>query len=199
MALIECTNGHLYDNAQFPSCPYCISSGNRIDFGGAGKTVALSAAPAQQEIGATVAPASYRAAQGSSDTGKTVGVFQVKTGVEPVVGWLVCVEGPEKGQDYRICSGGNTIGRDEKMNIRIKGDPSISRENHARVVYDQKHMKFHVIPGESANMLYINDEPVFMPTEIKAGDIMELGKTKLIFVPLCGELFRWDAPADGEK
>lgn len=50
------------------------------------------------EVGATVAPQEYRKAK-EEDTGKTVGVFQKNMKIEPVVGWLICVEGPEKGRD----------------------------------------------------------------------------------------------------
>ena len=71
--------------------------------------------------------------------GKTVGVFQRRGGCEPVVGWLVCTEGGEKGRDFRLLAKINTIGRSERMDVCIKNDPAISRENHARIGYDQKH------------------------------------------------------------
>ena len=84
MAIQECGNGHLYDTDQYASCPYCQGGGNRINFG------ASENAPID-DIGATVAPASYRRQQEESDTGKTVGVFQRRMSFEPVVGWLVCI------------------------------------------------------------------------------------------------------------
>lgn len=202
MALIECPNGHLFDNAQFSGCPYCASSGNRIDFGvNDGKTVALSVQPNQQEIGATVAPSSYRAEfRQDSDAGKTVGVFQRKTGIEPVQGWLVCIEGPDKGRDFRIHAGNNCIGRGEKMDICLKSDATVSRENHARVVFDPKHSKFHLLPADGSNMVYLNDEPVFSPVEMKADDVVEIGKSKLVLVPFCGEKYSWNTDnADGAE
>ena len=199
MALIECPSGHLYDNAQFSGCPYCGTTGNRIDFGANdGKTVALSVPPSQQEIGATVAPSSYRSEfRQESDAGKTVGVFQKKEGIEPVVGWLVCTEGPEKGRDFRLRAGNNCIGRGDKMDVCLRGDASVSRENHARVVFDPKHGKFHLLPADSSNMVYLNDEPVFTPVEMKAEDVVELGKSKLVLVPFCGEKFSWTTETTG--
>ena len=43
-------------------------------------------------------------------------------GFTPVVGWLVCTEGPDRGHDYRIRTGYNHIGRAEHMDICIRGD-----------------------------------------------------------------------------
>lgn len=203
MALTECGNGHLYDSDQYASCPYCNGGGNRIDFGvggdsAIGKTAPVGAGfgPVLQrtaggiEIGATVAPQSYHNQQ-EEDVGKTVGVLQKNMKLEPVVGWLVCIEGTDKGKDYRICAKNNTIGRSEKMDICIKGDTTISRENHARLAYDEKHNIFHLIPAESTNNIYLNDEPIYIPAKLAAYDIIEFGETKLLFVPFCCEKFTW--------
>lgn len=199
MAYIECANGHVYDNGQYTVCPYCNGGGNRIEFCGntdsssVGKTVpsGIPSTP-NTELGATVAPQSYKASKGTEmDTGKTVGVMQKSLKMEPVVGWFVCIEGPEKGKDYRILAKNNTIGRSEKMDICIKSDTTISRENHARLGFDEKHNVFHIIPAESTNNIYLKDEPIYVPTKLEAYDVLELGETKLLFVPLCTEKFNW--------
>ena len=197
MALQECGNGHIYDTDQYATCPYCAGGINRIDFGAGsevGKTVAGSVS-SPMEIGATVAPSGYRERQ--ADIGKTVGVFQKKMSFDPVVGWLVCIDGPEKGKDYRIYGKNNTIGRGENMDICLKGDSSISRENHARLAYDRKHNAFHIIPADGANPVYLNDEPVYVPMKLTANDIIEIGDFKLIFVPFCNENFVWDTDNKG--
>lgn len=190
MAIQECVNGHLYDTDQYASCPYCQGDGNRINFGSAeiGRTVGV--APGA-EVGATVAPMGYAKQQDRSDTGKTVGVFQKKMSFEPVVGWLVCIDGPEKGKDYKIYGRNNTVGRSEKMDICIKGDTTISRENHARLAYDEKHNAFHLIPAESTNTIYLNDEPVYVPAKLNDYDVIEFGDCKLVFTPFCNERFTW--------
>ena len=196
MALQECANGHLYDTDQYASCPYCQGGANVINFGGAdssvGKTVAaVSPVIPASEVGATVAPQAFQKKKDESEIGKTVGVFQKKMNFEPVVGWLVCTSGPEKGKDFRIYGKNNTIGRSEKMDICIKGDPTISRENHARLAYDEKHNAFHLIPAESTNTIYLNDEPVYVPAKLTARDIIEFGDCKLVFVPFCDDSFTW--------
>ena len=180
MALTECASGHLYDSDQYPTCPYCGGNMNRVEF----------SAPPDPGLGKTVGVLSSAPTSGR-DTGKTVAVFQKNFSKEPVVGWLVCIEGPEKGVDYRIAAKNNSIGRGETADICIKGDPAISRENHARLSYDGKHNNFYLIPAESTNNVYINDEPVFIPTQINSGDIIELGESKFMFIPFCNDRFNW--------
>ena len=198
MALTECDNGHLYDTDQYESCPYCQGGINRVEFGGGasgvGKTVGVGgqSVNASPEIGATVAPAGYRTHSSSSnDTGKTVAILQKNMKVEPVAGWLVCIEGADKGKDYRIEAKNNTIGRNENMDICIKNDSTISRENHARLAYDVKHNAFHLISAENTNGIYVNDEPVYVPTKLNAYDLIELGESKFVFIPFCSDSFNW--------
>jgi sarcosine oxidase delta subunit len=213
MAFTECANGHLYDPDQYATCPYCNGGGNRIEFSSAGSPDIGKTAPvgggfgpssgggyspassgSMSEIGATVAPQAYRKKEEpkeEEDTGKTVGVFKKSMNLEPVVGWIVCIEGTEKGKDFRIWAKNNTIGRSEKMDICIKGDTTISRENHARLAYDEKHNKYHLIPAESTNNIYLNEEPIYVPSVLEAYDVIELGESKFVFVPLCNERFDW--------
>ncbi len=196
MAITECERGHLYDTTQYASCPYCDNRGNVIDFSGAciGKTEAISSCTGSSEIGKTVAPENYR--KKAEEINKTVGVFGKKMKLEPIVGWLVCVEGLEKGKDYHLWAKINTIGRSEKMDVCIKEDMTISRENHARIAYDPKHNNFQLIPAENINNIYLNDEPVYIPTSLSAYDVIEFGDSKLIFVPFCSEHFQWSVEKD---
>ncbi len=199
MAIVECENGHLYDTDQYASCPYCQGGINRIEFGegnsGIGRTVGLGTPggiPVAPEIGETVAPSGYIPQnKRRNDTGKTVAVLQKNMKVEPVVGWLICVEGEEKGKDYRITAKNNTVGRSENMDICIKGDSAISRENHARLAYDVKHNAFHLIPADNTNGIYLNDEPVYVPTKLNAYDLIEFGESKFVFLPFCSDIFTW--------
>ena len=207
MAFVECGAGHVYDTNQYQACPYCNGGGNQIVFGngpmdcGIGKTVGvMGAQPVYENVGATVAPMNYQNQFNTSveskpvennDTGKTVGVFKKSMKIEPVVGWLVCIEGADKGKDFSILAKNNSIGRGESMDICIKGDTTISRENQARIAYDEKNNAFHLIPGESANNIYIGTEPIYVPTVLEENTVIEIGETKLMFVPFCGERFLW--------
>lgn len=115
-----------------------------------------------------------------------------KTAFSPVTGWLVCTEGSAKGTDYRIHAGYNYIGRSEHMDICVRGDMQISREKHALIAYDHQERVFFFGPADGKSLVRINGKMVMNPTELNAYDVISIGETKLLFVPLCGERFNWD-------
>ncbi len=150
--------------------------------------------PQPQEIGATVPVNNISVNPGSPATPfvptTPAGDLSAPGQVEPVVGWLVCIDGPVRGVDFRIHSGYNYLGR-EIGDIHIHGDSQISREKHAVVSYYAKRRTFHIGPADGRNIIELNDEPVFSPVEMKAYDIITVGSTKLMLIPLCGPQFDW--------
>lgn len=110
----------------------------------------------------------------------------------PVVGWLVCVEGPNKGADYRIHSQYNYIGRAKHMDICIPGDQYISAERAAIIAYDNQEKFFSFGPGFGHNIVRLNNQMVMGQQILKAYDTISIGSSKLLFVPLCGDQFDWD-------
>ncbi|MBR4018965.1 MAG: FHA domain-containing protein, partial [Clostridia bacterium] len=124
----------------------------------------------------------------------SVGGDLADEGINPVVGWLVCVEGPAKGNDYKIHAGYNYIGRDTG-DIAIKGDQQISRQNHAMVAYDESDRAYYVGPSAGRNLIKVNGKTVLNPVELKSFDKISIGATKLVFVALCGEQFSWSEVA----
>lgn len=111
--------------------------------------------------------------------------------VAPTVGWVICTKGSMKGRDFRLHNGWNYIGSDERMDVRVK-DPKVSGYM-ARVSYDNRGKAFFIAPSDQAtNLTYCNDEPLLSPKTIKIYDVISIGDTDLIFVPLCGEHFNWE-------
>lgn len=110
---------------------------------------------------------------------------------EPVVGWLVCIEGPVRGVDFRIHAGYNYIGR-EAGDIHIRGDQQISRQNHAMIAFDSSEQIYFVGPAAGRNLIKVNGKTVLNAVQINSYDIISIGTTKLIFVALCGERFCWN-------
>ena len=116
----------------------------------------------------------------------------VKTNSLPVVGWLVCLKGPGEGKSYAIRENRNFLGRSKTMDIAIEDDDSVSREKHAVITYVPKQKFFLAQPGESRELFYVNDKVVLENVTLNAKDILEIGRSKFMFVPLCGEKFSWD-------
>lgn len=88
---------------------------------------------------------------------------------------------------YRLTSGEET-----KAVMATAGGVGISRTNAFIVSYDPKRRRFKLLPGEGTNIVYLNEEDLDGPTELKAGDVIELSDTKLRFIPFCGESFDWE-------
>lgn len=109
----------------------------------------------------------------------------------PVTGWLVCVKGPSKGTDYRIRSQYNYVGRAKHMDICISGDEYISAEKAAIIAYDEMEKKFFISPGMGHNLIRLNDKMVMGSELLHPYDKITIGKTVLLFIPLCGEQFDW--------
>lgn len=111
---------------------------------------------------------------------------------DPVVGWLVVLDGPGKGRSLPLGYGVNSIGRAESERVPLAfGDEEISRLRHTAIAYDPLNRQFFVQPGDGTNLTYIERAPVMVPTELKGGEILRLGRTLLRFVPFCGPQFDW--------
>ncbi|WP_295387230.1 FHA domain-containing protein [uncultured Thiodictyon sp.] len=193
MAMTPCGNGHFYDPDETSACPYC------------GVDVEIGAAQPHD----TKRPAGDAGAGGGLDRshaegsrhqrrtpveGEAAAVWsQWSGGIDPVVGWLVCISGPDRGRDYRIHTERNFIGRGPAMDIVISGDRGISQETHAVLSYNPRRHTFRIAAGESRGLVYVNDDEVAGFVELKPYDQIELGATKLLFVPFCGERFIWSA------
>lgn len=191
--ITECEHGHRYDKSLNRSCPHCGVGTVAARRGGDDDEASSAAEDEDKTVQA--GPAGKPRPRGERRDARTDGVTQAiwsnKLGIDPVVGWLICHEGANQGRDYRICSGRNVIGRDPSSQICIRGDESISRENHAKIFYDPRNTSFHVTEGEGRSGVYVNDKLVLQPTLLAAYDILEIGATKLVFVPLCGPRFQW--------
>lgn len=213
MALKTCKNGHRYDDSITPECPECAALarhtlpldgfddgmwGEPDDYGKT-QPVRGPAAPAR---GATVpvnpAPEhwadvnDYRDADAVQDHyDPTMPVNYGDTAIQPVTGWLVCIEGTEKGRDYRLHAEMNYIGRSKANDVVLSSDNTVSRERHALIAYDDRDKLFYFAPASGSSLVRRNGKPVLSTTELNSGDRLEIGSGTYIFVPLCGEGFQW--------
>lgn len=171
MAIVKCSKGHYYDDAKYESCPMCTqsaTSGSTIDE----KTMA------------------YFAPKNNFDDEKTIGINFKKNNIDPVAGWLVCTDGPEKGRDFRIHSGRNFIGRDFANDIVLTGDLSIARKREGCLIYEPHKNNFIIMNDEGAS-IFVNDELITKPTIISEKDLISIGKYKFSFVAYCKGDVKW--------
>lgn len=187
-----CPNGHYYDSDRYAQCPYCKAPDSTLPSSGGGEIGATMPLPKDylDNLDKPAAPAPAAAAPVME---KTMRLMPEDMQIEPVVGWIVCIEGPDKGKDYRLHSGNNFVGRSGSADVTLSGK-YVSSENHFCISYDKRHDRYFAAMGVGQEMVYLNEEPLAgaNAVQIKHGDIIEVGKTKLMFIPLCGEKFHWD-------
>ncbi len=202
MNLSRCENGHFYDTERFDTCPHCnqttISTVLQDDVGSPVYTAPINP-PAEEPKSGLEGLVSQ--SKETDDGGQaTIGYFG-EVSIEPVVGWLVAIKGGHQGQDFKLKTGRNFIGRSMDMDVVLSDDASISRDKHAIILYEPKSNIFLVQPGDAKELFYLNEKVVLSATEIQAYDILSLGETQLLFVPCCSDKFNWDSvkKADEEK
>ncbi len=137
--------------------------------------------------------------QGKLDPGRTQRVRMPSRGPspsfyqEPVVAWLVIVQGPGLGSFKPIYEGNNTIGRASNQHIQLDfGDETISAEEQAFIRYDPQERSYLFIPNLSkTNVVSLNEDKPTSAVELKSMDIITMGQTRMAFVPFCGNEFDW--------
>lgn len=165
--LIRCENGHMFSARRYGTvCPYC-----NIETATKEKKELADSVPTEEEIEEKL--------------------FYEE--IHPVCGWIVCISGPRQGKDYKVISGKNFIGRSDDMDIQILGDNEIARRNHAVIVFDPKKLESVLLPGDSNGLVYLNEVAVYTPQVLNPYDVIEMGNSKFLFLPFCGEHFMWQS------
>jgi hypothetical protein len=125
-------------------------------------------------------------------------VSRAKFHQDPVVGWLVIVGGPGLGAHRSIYEGNNTVGRASTQRVPIDfGDDTISSEEQAYIRYDSNDRSFLFVPNlAKTNVVQVNDQKPTGAVDLKAMDVISMGRTQLVFVPFCGADFDWAELSD---
>ena len=111
---------------------------------------------------------------------------------QPVVGWLVGLNGLYRGRIFELKAGRNFIGRSPDMEIMLSDDNAVSFSRHASVIYEPNTRVFIAQAGESNGLVYVNGEMVLNSRQLLVYDKVTVGNTKLLFFPLCSEGFAWE-------
>lgn len=165
MDQIQCSRNHMF-NPAFGSCPHCTAEDQEV-----AKTKMIPTSELTNSAGAPTT------------------VYYPHLDLSPVVGWLVCVSGPDKGKDWRLTVGRNVIGRGD-MAVNINLDNEVSRSGNAILVFEPRKQSFTLLCGDGG-LSYVNGEPLHVPTALHAYDKIEVGKSTLMFIPFSGPKFDW--------
>lgn len=192
----QCNKGHIYDERVYSDCPYCsnaVNTGTRpLDMGAEPDFPHTMPVGADGEMGfGNMNNQPDPQSNVKKGMGVTVALNVTETGVNPVRGWLVAVNGNKCGCSFVVHSEKNYIGRGAQFDIDMSFDKAVSKEGDAVIAFDARSSKFYITPGDSKNNVYHNDAILLVPAEVKDYDTIEIGSTKLVFRSFCNEQFSY--------
>lgn len=158
-----CPNGHLMDQS-WNVCPYCR-----------GETAAApGGADALKKTVREVAPGVPEPPAATPAPRKTMRLADER--LPPVVGWLVDLDGRQKGRDFRIEEGKVTLGAATGCQICL--DNSFASEQHASLRYADS--EYVLTDLDSTNGTFVNGKRISR-IALKDGDRIKIGETTYIF------------------
>jgi pSer/pThr/pTyr-binding forkhead associated (FHA) protein len=89
--------------------------------------------------------------------------------------WLV---EPDSGRRHLLSTPLTMIGRSAPSHVALGADPYLSRR-HAAI--QRQHADYWFLDLQSANGSFINQRPVAGPQRLSAGDLIQIGTTRLSF------------------
>ena len=157
----------------------------------------LAAVPEPRPIAVPSRPRSDSAAAAAAVAAppaeRTVAAQRLETGQQQkryVVGWLVALNGPARGEAYPVRMGRNVIGRDRRSDIVINDDQASS--HHADLVFRPEERRFILMDHNSTNGTYVNETEIEPRRDLIEKDIVRIGSHRFLFAPLCHDGFHWD-------
>ncbi|HEU4521528.1 MAG TPA: FHA domain-containing protein [Thermoanaerobaculia bacterium] len=192
----RCENGHFIDEA-WDICPYCPAehpSDPDIPIVRPTRSVAPQVeAPRTATAVPPVVPRRETAAVQPPPMERTVAAQKID--VAPiakryVVGWLVGLSGPSRGESFPIRIGRNVLGRDRKSDIVVNDDQASS--HHADLVFRPEERRFILMDHNSTNGTYVNEAEIEPRRDLAGKDVIRIGSHKFLFMPLCHDGFYWD-------
>ena len=158
-----CNNGHQMEDS-WDTCPYCQRTGFQSPAGSAANL-------AKTRLEFDPAPSGSPAAAAR----KTV----LLAGGRPkgeLAGWVVIMDGDQKGEDFRIREGQNSLGSNPENDVLVK-DSAVSGKHAVLRCRDKK---FLLTDLDSSNGTFLNEspDPISME-ELHDNDMIRIGGTTL--------------------
>lgn len=159
-----CPNGHPL-NPSWDVCPYCRTAADQ-------GVNPVNIQPGQVQAGAVA--------------GRTVAIdINAALGTEhvnkPVVGWLVAMKGPQKGQDFRLHDGRNVMGTAADCDVVVY-DQFVSAR-HCVLLIESNNAQYVLQDLESRNKTFVNNRQI-MKQDMIDNDEIRLGQAVFRFKSL---------------
>lgn len=162
-----CSNGHQMEDV-WEMCPYCQHTAFQ-------RLVPARPAKASLDLGAKLADIT----SAMSPRRPTMLISEHRR--PAVVGWLVALSGEQKGEDFRLREGENTIGATPDCQVTLRNGSVAAR--HAAL--STENGSFFLTDLASTKGTYLNDGPRrIVREELKDDDIIRVGDVVLKFKSL---------------
>ncbi len=152
------------------ACPYCGA-----DLGGPPAEVPVAAVPSAPAVPAGPGPG------GMVPVNKTVAIDleALKGPQRSVVGWIVVMQGSQKGMDFRLFEGTNSIGAAADNDIVVTDEYLSSK--HAAIRFEDG--RYELRDHESTNGSFVNEKKIDRE-ELIDNDSVRFGRTEFRFKAL---------------
>ena len=101
---------------------------------------------------------------------------------DPVIGWLVCINGMDRGVSYPLLGKINTIGSSQSNDIQIHGESDVAAENHACIAYDEQTTACILLVGVGRKVS-LNGEYNDYSQPLNKFDIITIGNSQFVYAP----------------
>lgn len=161
MAILQCPRGHFYDYEKYSECPICLAEQKKSNL-------------------SDTWPEDGTIAFDEGDKTVAIDLLEEDRQARPVVGWLVCVQGGERGRDWRLSAGRNDLGTEYPADILLESSVGTHECRLCSVVYDNKHDEFLLVPGRGT-LVRLNNVLLVEPILLQDGDEIEIEGYLLCF------------------
>ncbi|VAW75536.1 hypothetical protein MNBD_GAMMA12-2753 [hydrothermal vent metagenome] len=118
------------------------------------------------------------------------------TVIQPVVAWLVIIEGVGEGSYVPIFTGPNLIDfskyEDDVQQYKqeLCAELGVKEKAQLQINYDKKSPHYSLQYGGSGS-INLNNISIQETAILSAYDRIKIGNTVMMFIPFCGEYFQW--------
>lgn len=192
--MVKCTRGHTYNGAIFFSCPYCKNGGEKRNEG----TPCLS----DEDSVTVISQKEWKMSGGpgrdtkEEEKNRVVDLSRVTdSSIDKsyfVTGWLVCIDGPDRGHSFSLFYGYNTVGIGKQCQISLKSERNTGeQEIFYSIVYEDRKCRFYLVP-EGNKTISLNGKELEREEELHSEDRICFGKYQFEFIAFCREELKWN-------
>lgn len=199
MDLKKCKSGHFYDGDKYSECPHCKNNVEKRTL----STIEKKKITENRDTGNLTksifdmntsepkpAEKKQEASQPVQQPHNSVTSFKKTYEYGPVVGWLVGISGNEYGHSYELFATSNTIGSGTGNVVTID-DSRLCNLSHGVICYQVETGRFFMDSEHSDGKVKINNYLVQENVYVNYMDVLEIGTSTYIIIPLCRDGFSW--------